>query len=1106
MKRHPLTFCLGALALLSLFPATAAEPPIAPMLRIEAGMHTSAIMDLSVDASGEVALTCGLDKTARLWSLPDGKLLKTFRPPVDGGHEGKLIACALSPDGKLAAVAGYTGVTWKGTGHIHIFETSSGRMLQTLDTKIWADIRALRFSATGKFLAAGLWKGGVRIWTAQGQLLGQDEAYGAACDGLDWSGDEVLASTCLDGQVRSYKELATQLSDPSKVSPLTPALIRRCTLGQQPESIQFSPDGKELAVGFADRPVVEVLSAANLSLAFEPSVKDIKSNVPIDLRSVAWSRDGRTLCAGGNYCVLRPDKTWGVGLRVWGQSGRGTPTDIPVAQDNISGLQPDATDGFVFVSMEPVWGQARPSGANGANAKEKWKLTLSGKKPKADYRTNLPGFRITPDVDAVGFSFLEFGTAPAWFSVTKREMKMGAAPKSLKAPDLKTVPVTGWNYRDDTPPQIDGQPLKLGKGERSLAYAVGKGGKSVFLGTESRVIQFSRDGKERWSFQAPYPVWAINLSDDGRTAAVAYEDGTIRWHDLENNGRELLAFYPHSDHKRWVLWAPDYAIASRAFLGVAWKTSDSPTSPPTVESLIANSGAAVAGLQAHDLVLAVDGTAVSTSQLANEIIQKKKPGDKIEIRLSRSGTIQTLTATLGTRPEMAGELRGVYYDCSPGAEDLIGWQVNRGNNQEADFFPASKFRDRFYRPDVIQRVLQTRDVAKALTAANEAAGRKPAATASAADVVAREAPPVVSLLDGGPSASLELNGSTVSVRYTVRSPSSPATRMTFKLNGRPIEIQAPLPPDERTHATATLPAPEQDAILSVLAENRYAVSEPATLRLVRSASTATVPSATARPADVPAVLKPKLYVLAVGVSDYSTASGLRDLGLAAKDAEDFAAAFKAQEGLLYQKVETQLLQDDGATASAVRKGLDWLLHQTTTRDVCAILLAGHGENDNRGRYFFCPHDYDTKSRLDSSVSYETIRDTMSSVPGKVLFFVDTCHAGNALGKMQTRGVAEQDLNRLANELSSAENGAVVFCSSTGQQLSQEKADWGNGAFTKAVVEGLSGRADLLGNGKITIATLEAYVAERVKELTDGAQSPTVAKPDTVPDFPIAAKR
>jgi WD40 repeat protein len=55
-----------------------------------------------------------------------------------------------------------------------------------------------------------------------------------------------------------------------------------------------------------------------------------------------------------------------------------------------------------------------------------------------------------------------------------------------------------------------------------------------------------------------------------------------------------------------------------------------------------------------------------------------------------------------------------YYDTSPGGEDLIGWHFNRGRDAAADFFPASRLRDRFYRPDVVARILDTLDEAKAV--------------------------------------------------------------------------------------------------------------------------------------------------------------------------------------------------------------------------------------------------------------------------------------------------------------------------------------------------------------------------------------------------------
>ena len=47
-----------------------------------------------------------------------------------------------------------------------------------------------------------------------------------------------------------------------------------------------------------------------------------------------------------------------------------------------------------------------------------------------------------------------------------------------------------------------------------------------------------------------------------------------------------------------------------------------------------------------------------------------------------------------------------YYMASAGGEDLIGWHVNRGWTQEADFFPASRFRAEFNRPDIVQLVLE----------------------------------------------------------------------------------------------------------------------------------------------------------------------------------------------------------------------------------------------------------------------------------------------------------------------------------------------------------------------------------------------------------------
>ena len=92
---------------------------------------------------------------------------------------------------------------------------------------------------------------------------------------------------------------------------------------------------------------------------------------------------------------------------------------------------------------------------------------------------------------------------------------------------------------------------------------------------------------------------------------------------------------------------------------------------------------------------------------------------------------------------------------------------------------------------------------------------------------------------------------------------------------------------------------------------------------------------------------------------------------------------------------------------------------------------------------------------------------------------------------------------MANKLATADKGIVVFTSSTGRQFSQEKDEWKNGAFTKALVEALKGGADYQHDKMITIAALEVYLSHRVQELTNGEQSPATAKPTTIPDLTIA---
>ena len=53
------------------------------------------------------------------------------------------------------------------------------------------------------------------------------------------------------------------------------------------------------------------------------------------------------------------------------------------------------------------------------------------------------------------------------------------------------------------------------------------------------------------------------------------------------------------------------------------------------------------------------------------------------------------------------------------------------------------------------------------------------------------------------------------------------------------------------------------------------------------------------------------------------------------------------------------------------------------------------------------------------------------------------------------------------------------------------------------MEGLNGKTELPGNNTITVKSLDYYILNRVKELTQGRQAPTTIIPQSIPDFPVA---
>ncbi len=252
-------------------------------------------------------------------------------------------------------------------------------------------------------------------------------------------------------------------------------------------------------------------------------------------------------------------------------------------------------------------------------------------------------------------------------------------------------------------------------------------------------------------------------------------------------------------------------------------------------------------------------------------------------------------------------------------------------------------------------------------------------------------------------------------------------------------------------------------------------------------------------------LNTHLWFFGVGISEYQDKSA--NLDYAHKDVEMLAKALKQQEGKIFGKVHTMVLQNDNANARDVQLGMHKFLKRASSNDVILLFFAGHGMKDTDQSLYLMTHDSDFSmpfSGLDLKIVHDFVRKRPRNQ--KALMFMDVCHAG-ALGQDEerTRGrmTAEETLKNLMEG-----TGMTVLASSTGLEFSLEgkRFSGGHGAFTASLLDGLKGNADTqTGNsdGVVTVLELQNYVSRVVPEITNGRQHPTTPNMENFRDYPLA---
>ncbi|HEY5316156.1 MAG TPA: WD40 repeat domain-containing protein [Pirellulales bacterium] len=451
-----------------------------------------------------------------------------------------------------------------------------------------------------------------------------------------------------------------------------------------------------------------------------------------------------------------------------------------------------------------------------------------------------------------------------------------------------------------------------------------------------------------------------------------------------------------------------------------------------------------------------------------------------------------------------------YYAASLGGENLMGWHINNGLERMASFYPAARFHNSLYRPDIVSRLIQSGSLQAAHAQADAVAAK-----VTKQIVLQTALPPVVKVVV---RQGTQTESSTMEVQATATpAGDSPITSLQLLVDGRPSGPSQPveaaeggkpatlehswkldLPPGE--HRVSVRADTDKsyglgDAMATVASPGKSSAQSPGPPKL--GSSTSGKPrSATLAPGN--------LYILAVGISAYEE-PGLR-LPLATADARAIAESLAPRGRTLFGKVEVQVLTDGQATRTALLQALTLLQGEMTLADTAVVFLSVRAEQDDQQLPQLLAVNAQAAT-AGPAIAMSELKQIFGSTRGKIVLLLDahpTSQAPAARPGEHLRGPVDP----LIRSLLADDCGVVVLTSASRRELPIDIAIAGRGAapaqgaFAQALLEALAGSADTNQDGTVHLHELGSFVVDRVPVLTQDRQHATFRLPALVRSFPL----
>ncbi|MBI5184722.1 MAG: caspase family protein [Nitrospinae bacterium] len=412
-----------------------------------------------------------------------------------------------------------------------------------------------------------------------------------------------------------------------------------------------------------------------------------------------------------------------------------------------------------------------------------------------------------------------------------------------------------------------------------------------------------------------------------------------------------------------------------------------------------------------------------------------------------------------------------FYAASNNGGKYVGYHINRGEDKAADYVGLDQIGETFYRPDLVAKSLQGGFEAEIRAELERLGGID--------EIIASGLPPKVAILS---EKELKINQQDFTLEFSLEEQKGGIGKIQYKVNNVARESA-----DARSGDVSTA---RKSGVISRKFTLPHGRNEITVTAHNKDGSIASKPETVVVNVNDPLEAAPSLYVLAVGISDYSDMD--LKLNLAHADAQAMAKELELRGKGLFRDIHVKPLVDKEATTVGIQKEFERLRGIVKPSDVFVLYLAGHGKAMN-GNYYFIPWEAEyvnMESLMKASISHEKIQSLLAMVPAlKGLVIIDTCFSGLAAvpdSKMivaaLSRGGAEEKaaIDRLMRS-----TGRTTLAASSEEQHALEGMGEKHGVFTYSLLEGLKGKADRKGEGEgvITIDELADFVGKEVPEIT-----------------------